>query len=104
MSDTRERALGRLGVALHMATEVRDTINETIGHFVDAGSDKSGKERRELLEQAEYGAHAVATTVGEALTAMGDMTKFELNVGESFAGDDEDDVEETDGDGGSEDE
>lgn len=85
----RDRVLGRIAVAQHCAQEIADSLDATMAHFVETDEDMKGKERRELLEQAQYGAHLVATAVDDALTAMADMTRDDIEEDEGFGQDDE---------------
>ena len=91
MTNTRDRVLGRIAVAQHFVGEIQETLNAAVAHFVETDEDMKGKERRELLEQAEYGAHMIATAVGEAMSAFSDMGRELLEEGENL-GDDDDDV------------
>jgi phytoene/squalene synthetase len=90
----RDRALGRIAVAQHFAQEIADNLNSAMAHFAVTDEDTTGKERRELLETAEYGAHMVASAVGDCLVALNDMDE-EL-IAESEIVDDDDDDEEGD--------
>ena len=93
----RDRALGRIAVAQHFLQEIKDNLDATVAHFLETDEDTTGKERRELLEQAEYGAHMVAAAVGDAATALNDMDEELLEEGENLGEDEvsvDDDEEE----------
>jgi hypothetical protein len=90
MTTIRDRALGRLAVVLHVTADITDSVNAAVAHFVETDEDPTGKERRALLEQAEYGAHMIATAVGDALVALGDMGAELLQEDEGFGAEDED--------------
>jgi hypothetical protein len=85
----RDRVLSRIAVAQHFLQEIEDNLAATVGHFIETDEDSDGKERREMLEQAEFGAHMIATAVGEAMIAFADMDKDELDEGENLGGDDD---------------
>jgi uncharacterized protein YacL (UPF0231 family) len=95
MTTLRDRALGRIAVAQHFLQEIKDNLDATVAHFLETDEDTTGKERRELLEQAEFGAHMIAMAVGEAATALGDMGEELLEEGENL-GEDETPVDEDD--------
>jgi len=90
----RDRALGRIAVAQHCAQEISDSLNAALAHFVETDEDPKGKARREFLEQAEFGAHMIASAVGDALVAMADMGRELLVECEGFSAEDEDQEED----------
>jgi len=95
MMNLRDRVLGRIAVAQHFLQEIKDNLEATVGHFIETDEDADGKARREMLEQAEFGAHMVATAVSDAMSAFNDMDEELLEEGENLGGDetpvDEDD-------------
>ncbi len=98
MMNLRDRVLGRVAVAQHFLQEIKDNLDATVAHFIETDEDTTGKERRELLEQAEFGAHMIATAVGDAVTALNDMDEELLEEGENLGEDEttpvDDDEEE----------
>jgi hypothetical protein len=95
MTTVRDRVLGRIAVAQHFLQEIEDNLGAIVGHFIETDEDPDGKERREMLEQAEFGAHMIATAVGDAMSAFNDMGSDLLEEGENL-GDDETPVDDDD--------
>jgi hypothetical protein len=88
MTNLRDRVLGRIAVAQHFLQEIKENLDATVAHFIETDEDTTGKERREMLEQAEFGAHMIATSVGAAMTAFNDMDEELLEEGENLGEDD----------------
>jgi hypothetical protein len=95
MTNLRDRVLGRIAVAQHFLQEIKDNLDATVGHFIETDEDSDGKTRQEMLEQAEFGAHMVATAVSEAFSAFNDMDEELIDEGENL-GEDETPVDEDD--------
>jgi hypothetical protein len=97
MMTLRDRVLGRIAVAQHFVQEIKENLDATVAHFIETDEDSTGKERREMLEQAEFGAHMIATAVGDAMTALNDMDEELLEESENLGEDEtpvDDDEEE----------
>lgn len=85
-------------VAQHFLQEIKDNLEATVAHFIETDEDTTGKERRELLEQAEFGAHMVAAALSDAMSAFSDMDEELLEEGENLGEDETTPVDEDDED------